>query len=205
MLGIPWPSQPRPLPPCARGSGTRQRGPRPPEQETPPLGLRPAPCTGIGSPCSKATSGAQQGGGRARGHQPWASAWRLLPSFASSREPSCEAGGAGGAVDLCSGRGRSWPAADPSSPTLTYGKGTLISSRHGDVQGSTGPASRPRSGRLRQWTPLTDAILHTELGPPGPHAQRNMQMDANETLIYAKQSINVCPWICQSKKTCHLI
>lgn len=27
-----------------------------------------------------------------------------------------------------------------------------------------------------------------------------MQIDANETLIYAKQPINACPWICQRKK-----
>lgn len=57
------------------------------------------------------------------------------------------------------------------------------------------------SGPLRGWTEHTRFVSHwLSLGLFEPHTQEHMQIDANETLIYAKQPINACPWICQRKK-----
>lgn len=48
-------------------------------------------------------------------------------------------------------------------------------------------------------------FTHIEFEPLEPHIQRNMQMNANESLIYAKYHANTCPWICQRKRPGHLI
>lgn len=43
-------------------------------------------------------------------------------------------------------------------------------------------------------------FTQAQFGPFGTTYEGNMQIDANETLIYAKQPINACPWLRQRKK-----
>lgn len=114
----------------------------------------------------------------------------------------------------------SWHKTDPSSTgkrsQLQPSRGQRKTSGSGHWENQR-ESSRPRAlhkmnrapeclhpslrdpGQHRGWAhPIRFTLL--SLGFFEPHTQESMQIDANETLIYAKQPINACPWICQRKK-----